>query len=196
MATKRKKNDSGRSKSSKSGKKNVRKIQDPIKTSTRKSKSKIEAEGIINLTRDGFGFVSVDGINNDIFIHIRKMRGALHGDRVKILIPKNIDPKARRIEGEVVHIIERSRKPHIGVLHIVGKQVWAIVESRNMPYDIRIPVKSPDDLPEIGGIKAAKGIKVAVLVTDWPRRSPEPLGRIVDVLGVPGENDTEMHSIL
>ena len=110
MATKRKKNDSGRSKSSKSGKKNVRKIQDPIKTSTRKSKSKVEAEGIINLTRDGFGFVS-RWINNDIFIHIRKMRGALHGDRVKILIPKNIDPKARRIEGEVVHIIEDRANP-------------------------------------------------------------------------------------
>ncbi len=196
MATKRKKNDFSERKSSKRGKKNARKIQDPVKASDRRSKSKVEAEGIINLTRDGFGFVTVADIPNDIFIHISKMRGALHGDRVKILIPKNIDPRVRRIEGEVVYIIERSRKPHIGVLHIVGKQVWAIVESRNMPYDIRIPVDSLDDLPEMGGIKATKGIKVAVLVTDWPRRSPEPLGKIVDVLGVPGENDTEMHSIL
>ena len=39
-------------------------------------------------------------------------------------------------------------------------------------------------------------MKVAVLVTDWPKRSVEPVGRIVDVLGVPGENDTEMHAIL
>ncbi|NMD39115.1 MAG: cold shock domain-containing protein, partial [Christensenellaceae bacterium] len=179
MATKRKKNDFSGSKSSKGSKKSTRKMQDPVKASDRRSKNKVEAEGIINLTRDGFGFVTVDGISNDIFIHISKMRGALHGDRVKILIPKNIDPRVRRIEGEVKHIIERSRKPHIGVLHIVGKQVWAIVESRNMPYDIRIPLDSLDDLPEMGGIKAAKGIKVAVLVTDWPRRSPDPIGKIV-----------------
>jgi len=157
MGTKRKKNDFSGSKSSKSDKKNRRKMQDPVKASDRRSKSKVEAEGIINLTRDGFGFVTVEGIPNDIFIHISKMRGALHGDRVKILIPKNIDHRVRRIEGEVVHIIERSRKPHIGVLHIVGKQVWAIVESRNMPYDIRIPVDSLDDLPEWAASRQPKG---------------------------------------
>ena len=65
-----------------------------------------------------------------------------------------------------------------------------------MPYDIRIDVAGPEELPEIDGKKAAHGMKVAVLVTDWPRRSEEPTGRIVDVLGIPGENDTEMHAIL
>ena len=36
-------------------------MQDPVKASDRRSKNKVEAEGIINLTRDGFGFVTVDG---------------------------------------------------------------------------------------------------------------------------------------
>ena len=40
------------------------------------------------------------------------------------------------------------------------------------------------------------GMKVAAVVDDWPRSSSTPVGHIVDVLGEPGENDTEMHAIL
>ncbi|MBP5210250.1 MAG: ribonuclease R, partial [Bacteroidales bacterium] len=47
-----------------------------------------------------------------------------------------------------------------------------------------------------GGKQAANGVKVAVVVTSWPHGSSEPLGKIVDVLGKPGENNTEMHAIL
>ena len=165
----------------------------------RHSKSVEEFEGIVSLSRDGFGFVKVEGRTEDIFIPMRKLHFALNGDFVKIEVSKRriqSGMKGRSLEGEVVKIIRRSDKPHIGVLIVRGRQVWAIVESKYMPYDIRIDVSSPDELPEIGGKKAANGMKVAVLVTDWPKRSAEPLGRIVDVLGFPGENDTEMHAIL
>ena len=162
----------------------------------RQSKNVQYVEGKVSMTRDGIGFVTVEGMTEDIFIPMRKMRGALHGDRVKAAIPKHKKVSTRRIEGEVLAVIERSNKPHVGILVIRGQQVWAIVESRTMPYDIRIPVESLDELPEIDGLKASNGMKVAVLVTDWPKKAPEPLGRIVDVLGKPGENDTEMHSIL
>ena len=43
---------------------------------------------------------------------------------------------------------------------------------------------------------AASGMKVAAVVDDWPRGDHAPTGHIVDVLGDPGENDTEMHAIL
>mgnify|MGYP002511334082 CR=1 FL=1 len=39
-------------------------------------------------------------------------------------------------------------------------------------------------------------MKVAAVVDDWPRHEMTPRGHIVDVLGEPGENDTEMHAIL
>ena len=45
-------------------------------------------------------------------------------------------------------------------------------------------------------LKARSGMKVAAVVDDWPRHEMSPRGRIVDVLGEPGENDTEMHAIL
>ncbi|MBR5670677.1 MAG: VacB/RNase II family 3'-5' exoribonuclease, partial [Bacteroidales bacterium] len=161
----------------------------------RRSKSQEELEGVVSLARDGFGFVVVEGDDNDIFVTQNKLRGALNGDRVKVLVTKKGGEKHRR-EGEVLKIIERSKRPHIGILTVRGNQAWAIIESARMPYDIRIPIESPKDLPEIGGIKAANGVKVAVVVTDWPRKSMEPVGKIVDVLGESGKNDTEMHAIL
>jgi hypothetical protein len=45
-------------------------------------------------------------------------------------------------------------------------------------------------------LKARSGMKVAAVVDDWPRSEMSPRGHIVDVLGEPGENDTEMHAIL
>ena len=173
--------------------------QEPVREKERRSKSIVEFEGTVSLSRDGFGFVKVDGQSDDVFIPMRKLHFALNGDFVRIAVPKRkiqAGAKGRSLEGEVTRIIRRSDKPHIGILVVRGRQVWAIIESRSMPYDIRIDVDGFDGLPEIGGRKAAHGMKVAVLVTDWPRRSLEPVGKIVDVLGIPGENDTEMHAIL
>ena len=177
-------------------KEHQRKMDAPrISVKGRRSKSQEELEGVVSLARDGFGFVVVEGSDNDIFVTQSKLRGALNGDRVKVVVTKK-KSDSRRQEGEVVKIIERSRRPHIGILTVRGNQAWAIIESARMPYDIRIPIESPKDLPEIGGIQAANGVKVAVVVTDWPRNSMEPIGKIVDVLGESGKNDTEMHAIL
>ena len=166
----------------------------------RRSKSVEEFEGIVSLSRDGFGFVKVEGYPEEIFVPMRKLHFALNGDFVKVAVSKRrlqaANVKGRSLEGEVVKIIRRSDKPHIGVLVVRGRQAWAIMEGKNMPYDVQIDLSEPDPLPEIGGKRAVNGMKVAVLVTGWPKRSAEPMGRIVDVLGVPGENDTEMHAIL
>jgi VacB and RNase II family 3''-5'' exoribonucleases len=201
MATKGKKNIN---KSKRQSKTASRALQEPVKVrGERRSKNVMEVEGVVSMSRDGNGFVKIDDPAvpkdlklDDIFVPSRKMRGALHGDRVRVAIPKKKKVSTRRIEGEILAVVERSRRPHIGVLIVRGDKVWAMVESRNMPFDIRIPVESLEDLPTIGGIKAENGVKVAVLVESWPRKEMEPLGRIVDVLGKPGENETEMHSIL
>jgi len=159
----------------------------------RRSKSLEEVEGVFSLSSSGFGFVKVDGRDNDIYIPFRKVGHALTGDFVKVSISKRKTHNAeKKAEGEVKCVLQRSTRPHIGILVIRGKRVWAIVESKQMPYDIRIGVDSPDQLPE----GAQHGMKVAVVITDWPYRSPEPIGKVVEVLGKPGANETEMHAIL
>ena len=165
-----------------------------------------EVTGKVHMSRDGFVFVVPEGDekDNDVFVKASKTRGALNGDIVRCVVtrekkavvaaprgkgkPQGRDGGRRR-EGEIMEIVERSKTPFVGVLHIVGKQAWVIMQSRTMPYDISIDFES---LPE----GAKKGMKVAAIIDRWDRKEPNPHGYISDVLGEPGENETEMHAIL
>ena len=126
-----------------------------------------------------------EGEDEDIYDEPGKTRGALHGDKVRVALTKTYVHKQ---EGEIVKIIERNPKPFVGILHIVGRQAWVLMSSRTMPYDISVPV------PPVEGVRS--GMKVAAVVDEWPRGEAGPLGHVVDILGQPGENDTEMHAIL
>jgi ribonuclease R len=144
-------------------------------------------EGTIMMSRNGFAFVSVEGYDDDIFIGINKLHGALHGDRVRVSIAPSAT-KRRTFDGEVLQILERSKRPYIGIVQITEQDIYVITDSRYMPYDIRI---SPADLNG-----AENGQKVAVMVNGWSDRRREPVGRVSEVLGNIGDNDTEMHAIL
>ncbi len=196
-----------------------------------------QVTGKVQMTREGFAFVITEGEEDDVFVKASKTRGALNGDIVRVTVTREKTDRTRR-EGEVIEIVERSRKPFIGVLHVVGNQAWVLMQSRFMPYDISIPFAEPDekryrrhkvkgqslaepkdetgwlkpigdDLYSIHGVyeldakgtgrqelRARSGMKVAALVDGWERHEATPTGHIVDVLGEPGENDTEMHAIL
>lgn len=166
----------------------------------KKTRALFQMEGTVQMTREGYVFVIPDKLDiptksdrmvTDVFVKAGKTKGALNGDRVVVDItklPKEISPtKTSRCEGVITQITERSRKPFVGFLHIVGDQAWVLMQSKVMPYDIAI-----SDIPK----GAKQGYKVAALVDDWPRGESNPVGHIVDVLGAPGENDTEMHAIL
>jgi ribonuclease R len=144
-------------------------------------------EGLIMMSRNGYAFVSVEGYDDDIFIGINKLHGALHGDKVRLSIAPSVT-KRRTFDGEVLQILERSKRPYIGIIQIANDNIYVITDSRYMPYDIKI---SPAD---VNG--AENGQKVAVVVNGWSDRRREPVGRVSEVLGNVGENDTEMHAIL
>ena len=196
-----------------------------------------QVTGKVQMTREGFAFVITEGEEDDVFVKASKTRGALNGDIVRVAVTREKTERTRR-EGEVIEIVERSRKPFIGVLHIVGNQAWVLMQSRFMPYDISIPFAEADEkryrrhkvkgrslaepkdetgwLKPLGDdlysihevyeldsegtgrqeLRARSGMKVAALVDSWERHEATPTGHIVDVLGEPGENDTEMHAIL
>ena len=196
----------------------------------RREEKKVYAEytGTVQMTRDGFVFVKVEGQENDVYVRAGKTKGALNGDTVKVAVTR-LKSGNKRQEGVITELVERTAKPFVGVLHIVGQQAWVLMQSRFMPYDISIDITDEKGNPayrrrgalpetgylkELGGgeyavqgvhetvdgkaceLKARSGLKVAALVDSWDRGEPNPRGHIVDVLGEPGENDTEMHSIL
>lgn len=152
-------------------------------------KAAAEFEGVAQMNRDGNIFVKVEGTDDDIFVRASKSRGALNGDTVKVALRSARRGQGPHREGEIRAVLHRSEKPFVGVLHRVGNQAWAIMQSKNMPYDIEL--ENPDAFPE-----AQPGYKIAVRVLDWPRGRQYPLGEITDVLGEMGKNDTEMHAIL
>lgn len=154
--------------------------------------------GTVQMTREGFAFVRVEGEDEDIFVPASKTRGALNGDLVRVSVTKEKAPatkkskstKEGRREGCVVDVLERSEKPFIGIFHSSGKGAWVLMQSRVMPYDIEV---DPEQARKAG---AEKGWKVSVRVEHWNKGENLPFGKIIDVLGAPGENETEMHSIL
>ena len=145
-----------------------------------------EYEGKVLMSREGFAFVRIEGQEEDVYVKASKTRGALHGDIVRVAVTQEKAGQAKRRSGEIIAIVQRTTKPFVGLLHIVGKQAWVLMSSKTMPYDISVPI------PEGG----ERGMKVAAVVDGWERGASGPYGHVVDVLGMPGENETEMHAIL
>ena len=145
--------------------------------------------GKVQMTREGFIFVIVEGETEDVFVKASKTRNALNGDTVRVAVTRE-NGRDRRREGEVLEIVKRSDRPFVGIYHTVGAQAWVLMQSRNMPYDIIV------DAEEAAAMGAKKGMKVAALVDGWNRGDTAPHGKVVDVLGMPGDNNTEMHAIL
>ncbi|MBO7604458.1 MAG: ribonuclease R [Bacteroidales bacterium] len=148
-----------------------------------------ELTGKVQMTREGFIYVIVEGREDDIYVKAPKTRHALNGDLVRVAIT-HPGGYGKRAEGEVVEILERSKAPFVGFMHYIGAQAWVLMQSKFMPYDIMV------DAEQARALGAEAGMKVAAVVDHWQRGEMSPWGHIVDVLGMPGENDTEMHAIL
>ena len=113
-----------------------------------------EYEGTAMMSREGFVFVRIEGQEEDVYVKASKTRGALHGDTVRVAVTQEKEGAAKRRSGEIIAIVERSKKPFVGILHIVGQRAWVLMSSKTMPYDISVPI------PE-GGVR---GMKVAAVV--------------------------------
>ncbi len=142
--------------------------------------------GTIDLTKFGYAFVLSEESEEDVFIAARNLNTALHGDQVKVLLYAR--HKGKRPEGEVVEILSRSRASFVGTIELTPQFAFLIPDNKNMPFDLFIP------LSKLNGAK--QGQKAVAKLIDWDQRSRNPMGEITEVLGYPGENDTEMHAIL
>jgi len=145
-------------------------------------------QGIISITQKGTGYVAIDGskknIGEDPEIDYKHLNTALHGDTVEIILY----PKGNtRQSGEVLRIINRNKIGFSGVLEEENGIFFLNPDDTKMYTDILIPEKM------LFGAK--NGEKVFGEIVSWsdPHKAPE--GKVVKVLGKPGENNTEMLSI-
>lgn len=144
-------------------------------------------EGVVDMTNDGSAFIVTDDeFESDIFVAPRKLRNALNGDRVKVYVYAKSRGKSK--EGEVIEILHRAKMEFTGIVKLSERFAFFIPDDRKMQHDIFIP------LNDLNGAK--NGIKAVAEITDWPAEAKNPIGRIKQVLGAQGENDTEMNAIL
>jgi ribonuclease R len=142
--------------------------------------------GTVDMTQFGYAFILSDAIEEDVFISKNNLNHALNGDYVKVYMYAR--RKGKRVEGEVVEVIERARKTFVGIVEVSKHWAFLNPDSREMPFDLFIP---PDKL---NGAK--NGQKAIAKITEWQKGSKNPVGEIIEVLGEPGQHNVEMHAIL
>jgi len=143
--------------------------------------------GIIDFNQSGNAYVNVEGLQDDIFIHSKNVKDALQGDKVLIV---TYTYKGKKLEGSVLEVLERGRTEFVGTLQVVPHKDFGFVvcDKKTINTDIFIPKGN------FGG--ANDGDKVIVKMTEWKPGDKNPEGEIIQVLGAPGEHETEIHSIL
>jgi len=143
-------------------------------------------EGIVDMKQTGKAYVILDSEMEDVFIAASNTERALDGDRVKIvLFPRR---KSRKTEGRIVEVVQRARTQFVGRVQKGTRISYFIADNVQMPMDIMVP----NDLLK----NARNGEKVIVKLTDWPEYAKNPIGEVIEVLGMPGNNEVEMKSIL
>jgi len=143
-------------------------------------------EGIVDMKQTGKAYVITDDLLEDVRISSNNTGYALHGDVVKVrLFPRR---KNQKTEGEIIKVVKRSKNIFVGVIQRTGKYAFLLPDSKSMPVDIFI---APENL---NGAK--EGEKVIAEILEWSPPSKNPFGKVIEVLGEPGNNEVEMHAIL
>ena len=122
----------------------------------------------------GFGFVEVEGEENDVFIPEDCTGTAMHQDKVRVIITKE-PQEGRRREGIVVKILERGMPEIVGTYENSRDFGFVISDNPKFSKDVFIPRKDSN------GIK--DGDKVVVEITSYGSKNRNPEGRIKENLG-------------
>ncbi len=141
--------------------------------------------GILEMQSRGYAYVRSEEVDTPINIASRNMMFAMSGDKVKVhLFARR---KGHDLEGEIVEVIERAKKQFVGTIERINSFAF-LVPAGKAAFDIFIPGDA------LNG--AENGQKAIAEITDWPVNAKNPVGRVIEVLGDKGQNDTEMHAIL
>lgn len=142
--------------------------------------------GKVDIAGRGHGYIIVEDLEDDIYVKSKNLNKALNGDIVEVYVFKR--KKGGKTEGEVTKILERKRTEFVGTIQVQENFAFVDVTDYKMYTDIFVPKN------KINGAK--NGEKVLVAMEDWPEKADSPFGSVIKVLGMPGEHNTEIHSIL
>ena len=134
----------------------------------------------------GFGFVTVEGQADDIFISEDDANGAFHMDQVEVVITKA--PEGKRREGKIVRILSHGTVKLVGYFQKNKNFGFVIPDNDRFVKDIFVPLERSKG--------AVTGHKVVVELTSYGKDGKKPEGKVVEIIGHVNDPGTDIMSIV
>ena len=170
-------------------------------------------EGRLVAHRDGYGFVvpsaPIRGLAGDVFIGSEQMGDAMHGDRVSARIERR-RPDGRA-EGRIVRVLRREQLTVVGIFRYDSHGNFVQPYDTRVPHEIIIPPgeeltaelreklgSSAEERRRLRSLRLPEldGAVVNVEITRFPRSGVIPAGRVLEIIGKPGEMGVDVETIL
>src|SRR5215471_12712249 len=172
--------------------------------------------GRLIVHQDGYGFVVPDlpvaNLDRDIFIPPGALGDAMHGDHVLVelgrLTPR---PDGQRAEGRIARILDRAHPTVVGLFRYLSHGNVVVPYDHRIQHQIEIPAggeltaelkrkygaeakEAGSRIRRVGRLPELDGAVVNVELTRFPRGGISPVGRVIEILGKPGDLgvDTEI----
>lgn len=143
--------------------------------------------GTFESTQKGFGFVTVEGIDGDIFIKEKDINGAFHMDKVKVVITSE-KKGSRRAEGKVISVVEHGIKELVGTFEQGKGFGFVVPDNGKIGCDIFIPKAKCNG--------AVTGHKVVVKIDNYGTENKNPEGEVTEIIGHIDDPGTDIMSII
>ncbi len=160
------------------------------KSHDNKTSDKNILTGVYQGTSRGFGFVSVENLEEDVFIPERECNSAMHGDKVEVRLLRS-GGKGRRgksMEGAVTKVLERAQTELVGTFDRNKKFGFVIPDNTKINRDIFVPIED--------AMGARDGHKVVVEIVDYGTKNRNPQGRITEIIGHINDPGTDIACIV
>lgn len=142
--------------------------------------------GTFSGTQKGFGFVILEGEDEDIFIPGDSTKGALHGDKVMITIKE--EQTGRRKEGAIINIVERGKNEIVGTFEKGKNFGFVVPDNQKFGKDIFIPKEHTKG--------AVNGHKVVVRITNYGDATMSPEGKVIEIIGHINDPGVDIMSVV
>ncbi len=139
----------------------------------------------------GFGFVEIEGRDEDLYIPENFVNGAFHKDTVKValLSTQSAGQNGRRQEAQVIEILARGMKQIVGIYDKNNKNFgFVIPDNTKINEDVFVPVERSKG--------AVSGHKVVCEITDYGKNNRKPEGKITEILGHVNDPGVDIMSIV
>lgn len=143
--------------------------------------------GVYESTKRGFGFVSVEGWDEDIFIQESDNGGAFHLDKVKVTITRKKQGD-KRCEGKVIGVLEHQLMELVGTFQKSRTYGFVVPDNGKIPVDIFVPQER--------SMGAMNGHKVVVKISNYGSHGKNPEGQVTEIIGHINDPGTDIMSIV